>query len=202
MVAHVVRFMPPYQKLREWVKQGKFGKLTFLSLSRFSGVPQWGQWKEKQSEYGSSGGALFDLVIHDIDYAYYLMEHSPSDIASFYLPGKLSKHDYVNAIWRFAGSDLTVKIEGGNTFHQSFPFQCDFTAQFEKASLCYSTLKANSIFISTDDGIEEVAAGELNDGYKNQIDYFYKCIRNSQKPTECLPESSLETIRICYKHLK
>ncbi len=32
-------------------------------------MPDWGQWKEKQKDFGISGGALFDLVIHDIDFA-------------------------------------------------------------------------------------------------------------------------------------
>jgi len=47
MVAHVVRFMPAYQQLKNWIDSGQFGKLNFLSMTRFSGVPAWGQWIEK-----------------------------------------------------------------------------------------------------------------------------------------------------------
>jgi len=42
MVGHVVRFMPPYKKLKQWVDKSEFGKLKFLSLSRFCGIPGWG----------------------------------------------------------------------------------------------------------------------------------------------------------------
>ena len=38
MVAHVLRFMPPYLKLRSWIEKEEFGKLKFLSMTRFSGV--------------------------------------------------------------------------------------------------------------------------------------------------------------------
>ena len=72
MVGHVVRFMPPYQKLKKWIDSKEFGNLKFLSLSRFCGIPSWGQWKEKNVK-DLSGGALFDLVIHDIDFANYLL---------------------------------------------------------------------------------------------------------------------------------
>jgi predicted dehydrogenase len=73
MVGHVVRFMPAYKKLKQWIDDKTFGSLTFISLTRFTGLPSWGQWKEKQNKFGSSGGALFDLVIHDIDFLNYTL---------------------------------------------------------------------------------------------------------------------------------
>ena len=39
MVGHVVRFMSPYLKLKNWIENGEFGPLKFLSLTRFSGIP-------------------------------------------------------------------------------------------------------------------------------------------------------------------
>lgn len=201
MVAHVVRFMPPYQKLKEWVDNGKYGKLKFLSLSRFSGVPLWGQWKDKQTAFGTSGGALFDLVVHDIDYAVNILGE-PQKMTSFYLPGKLSPHDYINSIWDYADRELKVKIEGGNIFHSHFPFQTGFMASFEKASVCYSTLTPAHIFVSDDLHTEELAAGNLDEGYYNEIDYFSICMEENYQPVKCTPQSSLTTIKICYEHFK
>ena len=73
MIGHVVRFMPVYQTLKHWIDSGEYGALKFLSLIRFSGLPVWGQWKEKRKAFGSSGGALFDLLIHDIDFAQWVL---------------------------------------------------------------------------------------------------------------------------------
>ena len=201
MVAHVVRFMPPYQKLKNWIDNNTFGKLKFLSLTRFSGIPLWGQWKEKQADFGSSGGALFDLLIHDIDFASYIMGKSPDKLDSTYLPGKLSNYDYVNALWEYDNSKVTIKIEGGNIFHSEFPFQCGYIAGFEKATVYYSSLNPQFISISTNIKTEYEIAGDLNDGYKNEISYFYDCIENTIQPSICSPESSLEAIRICHKHI-
>ncbi len=201
MVAHVVRFMPPYRMLKEWIGQRKYGKLIFLSLTRFSGIPEWGEWKDKQLAYGSSGGALFDLVIHDIDYARDVAGE-PHHISANYLPGKLSAHDYLNAAWTYDNSDLFVRIEGGNIFHAAFPFQAGFMALFERASILYSTSKPDRILVSDDRQTEEILTGSLDTGYYDEIDYFAQCMEENRKPAVCLPESSLAAIRLCYDHLK
>lgn len=201
MVGHVVRFMPAYQQLKQWISSGEFGALKFLSLSRYSGLPLWGQWKEKQLAFGSSGGALFDLVIHDIDFVQSVLGQ-PDSIRSIILPGKLSNQDYVSAFWRYNNSGVEVKIEGGNTFHSTFPFQAGFAAQFEKASVLYTSLKPETISISTDIETKHVPAGDANDGFSSEVEYFTSCMEAKTSPVECTPESSLLTIQICYDHLK
>ena len=199
MVGHVVRFMSPYQKLKQWIDSKKFGELKFLSLSRFSGLPGWGQWKEKQVTE-TSGGALFDLVIHDIDFASYVLG-LPMNIKCNYLPGVLSKHDYISAIWSYKDKNVHVKIEGGNTFHFNFPFQAGYMAQFEKASIHYTSFKGDIIQIADDNSIKEVPAGDAGAGYFNEIDYFAQCLKNNTQPAECMPVSSLHSIQLCYNHL-
>ncbi len=200
MVGHVVRFMPPYQKLKKYIDTSEFGVLKFLSLTRFSGIPAWGEWLERRSSFGSSGGALFDLVIHDIDYVNYILG-LPGSIKCDYFPGLLSKYDYISALWSYSNRDLHVKIEGGNIFHSGFPFQAGFMAQFENASVQYSTLKGDVLHIANDLGIQEIPSGQSGDGFFNEIAYFAQCIIQKLPPLECMPESSLQTIQLCYDHI-
>jgi predicted dehydrogenase len=199
MIGHVVRFMPPYQKLKQWIDSKEFGELKFLSLSRFCGLPGWGQWKEKDVSV-TSGGALFDLAIHDIDFAVYILG-LPSDIKCSYLPGEYSKHDYISAMWTYRDRNVHVKIEGGFTFHSTFPFQAGYMVQFEKASILYTSLKSDIIQIADDIRVKEVPAGDAGEGYYNEIAYFVQCLKNNTKPEECMPASSLQSIRLCYNHL-
>lgn len=201
MVGHVLRFMYPYQLLKKWVDDATYGKLNFLSMSRFSGVPAWGQWQEKQKSFGSSGGALFDLMIHDIDFVNDLLG-VPGQIESTYLPGSLSEYDYISAFWTYKNKGIKVKLEGGNTFHSSFPFQAGYMANFEEASVFYSTLQPDKIKVADHEKITEISASDGTDGFYNEIDYFAECVDKKQKPIRCLPQSSLETIKICYQHLK
>jgi len=74
-------------------------------------------------------------------------------------------------------------------------------AQFEKASILFSTLKSEIIQVADDESIKEVPAGDANEGYYNGIAYFANCLRNNTPPDECMPSSSLEAIRLCYNHL-
>ena len=198
MVGHVVRFMPPYRKLKDWIENEQYGALKFISLTRFSGLPSWGQWKEKQQKFGSSGGALFDLVIHDIDFLNYALG-TPTRIEAICHPGDLSSQDYVSAHWYFNG--VKAKVEGGNTFHSSFPFQAGYMAQFENASVAYSSRMPEVIQVCDDDKVHDIPAGDASDGFYREIEYFANCIENNDEPVECSPASSLKTIELCYDHL-
>jgi len=199
MIGHVLRFMPAYLKLKNWIDTGEFGKLEFLSFSRFSGVPAWGQWKDKQKDFGSSGGALFDLVIHDIDFAQWVCG-MPDEISANCLPGKLSNHDYVSALWNYRNKNLQVKIEGGNTFHTAYPFQASFSARFEKASVIHYPKDPENIIVTTDTETTLIPAGDANDGFSGELNYFVSCIMENKLPEKCTPQSALESISICYRH--
>ncbi len=199
MIGHVLRFMPPYLKLKHYIDSGELGELQFLSLSRFSGLPAWGEWKIKQQDFGSSGGALFDLLIHDIDYAQWVCG-VPDTISSIAIPGKLSNHDYVSALWGYKSRTLQVKIDGGNIFHSAFPFGAGFSALFEKASLFYSSADPEFIKVASDEQITTVPAGDANLGFSNEMAYFASILLSGDAPELCSPESALETIRICRKH--
>jgi len=197
MVAHVLRFEPAYLKLKFWIDSKEYGNLKFLSLSRYSGLPLWGQWKNKQSEFGSSGGALFDLLIHDIDILNFMFG-LPKKIDSTYLPGSLSNHDYISAFWDYP--DFKVKVEGGNTFHSKFPFQANYMAAFENASILYSTSDSDQIQIANHEEIVSIPTGDA-DGYYDEIKYFADCIHTNSPPKKCMPQSALKSIELCYQHI-
>jgi predicted dehydrogenase len=199
MVAQVVRFMPPYLKLKHWIESGEFGKLNWLSMNRFTGLPAWGQWKEKLKDYGSTGGALFDLAIHDIDFVQWVLGR-PDSIEATVLPGKQSAFDFVCARWNYA-SGPEVKIEGGNRFHHQFPFEAGYMANFEKASIRYSS-GSEHISIATDSDITALPAGDPMEGYAEEMEYFIHCLDQKTRPEACLPQSALESVQICYEHLK
>ena len=199
MIGHVVRFMSPYQILKRLIDTRELGKLRFLSFTRFCGLPGWGQWKEKAVK-DLSGGALFDLVIHDIDFAASIFG-LPDKISSLYLPGEYSKHDYVSALWDYNNKEINIKIEGGFIFHKTFPFQAGYMAQFENASVVYSSLNGNVIRIADDNSVREIPAGDASDGYFNELQYFSQCLNSGAYPDLCTPESSLQSIELCYKHL-
>jgi hypothetical protein len=124
----------------------------------------------------------------------------PDLIQSTILPGKLSKHDYLNANWKYK-SGLNVKIEGGNTFHATFPFHAGFSANFENASILYSSNNPENIVVATDAEAKQFDMGDPMKGYSGELDYFIDCLQNKTKPEKCMPESALQSIKLGYKQL-
>lgn len=200
-VGHVVRFMPAYRKLREIYRSNTYGALKFISLSRFSGVPDWGDWGKRQREFGSSGGALFDLVIHDIDFLHFLLGQ-PEKVESTFFGGALSPQDYLSAFWRYADRELQVKVEGGNTFHSKFPFEAGFKATFERASLVWHSYDGTEIKVADHQETHSLPVENVNEGFREESEYFARCIQEGRYPEACSGESALETIRLCYRHVE
>jgi hypothetical protein len=105
-------------------------------------------------------------------------------------------------MWSYDNTKVHVKIEGGSVFHSSFPFQASYIAQFDNASVLFTTLKGDVIQIADNESIKEVSSGDGGDGYYNEIAYFADCLKNNIQPAECSPESSLQAIQLCYNHIK
>jgi predicted dehydrogenase len=201
MVAHVVRFMPAYRRLKDWIDSRTFGEIDFLSLTRFSGLPAWGEWKSDHAVRAASGGALFDLLIHDIDFLAHAMGE-PAAIDALSLPGRLSDHDYVSARWRFANERRLAVIEGGDMFHVRLPFESRYVARFANASVSYSSLEPRIVHVAGDETLERVEVGDPADGYLNEIRYFGGCLEDNRWPEACSPESALRSIELCYRHIQ
>jgi predicted dehydrogenase len=65
-VGHVVRFFPEYVRAKRAVDDGTLGRVAVARMARLSGCPRgWNDWYVNRK---LSGGTLFDLMIHDIDY--------------------------------------------------------------------------------------------------------------------------------------
>lgn len=71
LVGHVVRFFPEYAHVKRAVEFGEIGEPALLRLERNTYQPAKpdGNWFTDESK---SGGIVFDLMIHDLDYARWL----------------------------------------------------------------------------------------------------------------------------------
>ena len=69
LVAQVLRFFPAYRRARELASAGEVGELTRLELQRASSVPMMSWYRDPER----SGGLALDLLVHDADYACWLL---------------------------------------------------------------------------------------------------------------------------------
>ena len=84
MVAQSLRFTEAHLAMKKWVDAGLIGDIYYgrLSLLRPRGVPSWGEFIVKEQ---SAGGPCYDLGVHILDLALYLMGHpEPVSVSANY----------------------------------------------------------------------------------------------------------------------
>lgn len=199
MIAHCMRFAPPCIRLKEIFDSGRLGKLSLLKLRRISGMPGWGSWTDEKVQ-DTWGGALFDLLIHDIDYANHLL--GPPDVIN--APKELIEtfgNRYVCSTWQYSDGTI-VLLEGGNCFPVSFEFENNFTAKFEYGTVYWSNKNPQELNLYNDDGLEKLDLSGMACAQASQINYFTDCVMKNISPVKCLPEDSLMAVKICKQHLR
>lgn len=110
-IGQVVRFFPQYRAARELLVDGTLGDLGVLTLKRVSSAPSGdGGWFSDETR---SGGMLFDLMIHDFDYARWLGGPVERVYArSLHGQRHMESADYAQVTLRFTSGALAL-VEGG-----------------------------------------------------------------------------------------
>jgi predicted dehydrogenase len=200
MVGHVLRFKTVCERVRNMIESGEYGGLEIISCHRYAGVPNWGDWKTDASVQKGSGGALFDLLIHDIDFIQSVFGF-PSSIRAELLPGTMSEHDLIFAVWEFSNSNTRAVVHGGYPFHSNTPFEAGLWAKFEKATIKWQSKEAGTLLVIDDTGIEEVDVRDPGPAHEKEIEYFAQCVEEGKPPSRCMPESSLQAVQLCHMHV-
>lgn len=211
MVAHVIRFWPEYQVLKEYVDNGSLGKLLVLSLVRVSPRPTWA-WENWLQNAELSGAALVDLHVHDADFVRYLCGE-PERVETVGTK-KEGGWDYVFTSYHYP--DKAVSAEGGWNLPPEYPFQMAYRAVFEEGTLEFSTSHSPTISLYPQDGgvqhpalPEQPAAtgdagGNISElgGYYNELKYFVDCVERGEHPTIVTPDDALASLALVHQELK
>jgi len=183
MVGQVLRFMFPYRYAAAFVKEMGREHIKSCTLQRSAGYPGWGGWLGKE-EY--SGGAILDLLSHDLDQALSLFG-DPETVTGT----SLGPVDTLQAKLRYSDG-LDVEVVGG-WFEAYVPFSASFSISAENESLTFREGKLLRRQGDKDIAIEIPAD---DDGYFAELAYFVECCRNNVVPVLCLPRESAEAVRI------
>jgi len=199
MVAHCLRFFPEYELLKKTIESQRLGSLKMLKMSRFSGEPSWGSWQEKQIKE-SSGGALFDLLIHDIDFLNSALG-KPEKIWNSPALTEAFRGSYINSTWEYPDSGTLALVEGGNCYPPQRPFEAGYSALFENGTMLYSSVEPGKVkFVTADEVTVEDLSCEKS-GYLKELEYFLECAKSGRFPEKCPPEEALAAIQLCHRHL-
>lgn len=193
MVAQCLRFWPQYVKIKELVDSRKLGKVCSMALRRLASPPDYssGAWL---MDHTMSGGALFDLHVHDVDFALFLLG-KPKRVQAFGTTGPSGGIDHVLGIWDY-GKDVLASIEGGWCYHSPFPFQMYVNIRCEKATIEWDNTAGSAIKVYRGNNeLEEIPVSDTT-GWHMEIEYMLSCITKKRKPKVITPESTALTIKL------
>ncbi|HEY2081378.1 MAG TPA: Gfo/Idh/MocA family oxidoreductase [Verrucomicrobiae bacterium] len=191
MPAMCMRFWPGWSWLKQVAVENTYGKILAARFSRLSEMPAWGG----KDAYGSdSGGALFDLHIHDTDFVNYLFGR-PAGVFSSGVVGKQGAIDHVVTHYHYSESPV-VHAEGSWLLKQGF--RMSYTLHCEQATLDFDAARGPGALVIAEDGQPpRTVELEQTDGYAAEIRYFVECVRTHSAPQIVTAQNGVAALEIC-----
>jgi len=190
-IGHCIRFWGEYAAAAEMVRSGRFGRLKWLSLSRRCCVPRFGA-REWFADPAKSGGGLFDLHIHDVDYAVYLLG-MPRAVRAWGEVGPAGEINQVAAWYDYGPSGPSVQIEGGWRAGPAVPFVMSFEMDLGEATVAYASDREPAMRVYADGEVPAVSAVS---GYVAEMDHFIGCVKAGSASEIVPPASSRQSVAL------
>jgi len=200
MVAHVLRFWPEYERLRELVSTGALGALRSLSCTRLVTRPgPYAPWLLDPKQ----GLGLGEVAVHDLDIAAELIGRPRAIAAQGVRDGEGWRS--LQALLRVDGESVAC-VEAGWGTPAAEPFVAAFRAVFERGLAEYDSRRRPTFRVVTDDGVEEgeSPAAETEGGpwafdvagYLREVEYFAACVAAGRSPDRCPPEAGRQALEL------
>ena len=198
MIAHVLRFWPEYVALVQFVKSGAMGQPLSAVASRLASPPR-ASWFRNADE---SGGAVLDLMIHDLDALNWVLGQPKSVYARGHLAAPGLWND-VHCILDYDGNQNSNQgsnqgsIEASQFYPHGFPFTmalkvlCERgTVEFSFRGGSYLSAAAQVSLMAYEAGRAYALAVEPGDAYERQIAYFVACVREARAFEQGTPQQA------------
>jgi predicted dehydrogenase len=186
MPAMCMRFWPAWEWLRDRVHDARFGTLRSLTLQRLGAGPSWST--DFYADFSKSGGAHFDLHVHDVDFIYWCLGR-PSRVLS---TGTLA---HVTTLYHYEGGPPLVTAEGAWDLAPSAGFRMKYLANFERATAEFVLGAAPQLVLHDAGGTTEVPLSPLM-GYDFQTRHFIDLITGKTARPRATMREAAEVLEV------
>jgi predicted dehydrogenase len=190
MAAQVLRFLPPYRTAADIVHSGRLGPVRSAIFRRRCAAPAWSAWLTDPAQ---SGGGVFDLLIHDIDFCLLAFGKPSAVSASGYEDLARGVDTIVAQFWY--PTIGAVAIAGGWHHPAAYPFSMEFTIVADGGTLEFDSA-GTPLSEYGADGRQHPLEVPDTDGYRAELAYFLDCATHGHKPLACPPEESAAAVKL------
>ncbi|MCA9312233.1 MAG: Gfo/Idh/MocA family oxidoreductase [Phycisphaerales bacterium] len=167
MPAMCMRFWPEWAWLHAAIIDGRFGPVRTATFQRLASPPTWSDFYRHEEQ---TGGALFDLHVHDADFIHWCFG-PPDGIVS---TGTIH---HLGVLYRYDHGPAHVMAEGGWTHHAGFAFRMRYIVVFEQATADFDLGRDPTLLLIRDGEAEAVPVPPLN-GWQAEVRAFVEAIRD------------------------
>jgi len=197
MPAMCMRFWPGWSCLKQVVEDEPYGKVQAARFRRMSPTPGWS--KATYASGNQTGGALFDLHVHDTDFVQFLFGR-PASVFSTGVSRAGDSVDHVVTQYNYA-SGPAVYAEG--SWLLTGNFSMSYTVLCERATLDFDMARGAEALMVTEAGKKpRVVKPGGSDGYTGEIRHMLEAIQSGKAPKVVTAQDGLSAVQICEAEAK
>lgn len=200
MVAQVARWTPEFAKARQLLDDGVFGNLHMVSSRRLSQPPAWTTWHKDPNK---SGGGMYDLQVHNVDYLISMFgEVERVSAVGWKSETGCWNHVVVNLAFK---NGVVAMDEGSLDMTGDYPFSVALRLAGDKAVYDYQfaggqniencDTATNSVILYEKNQVPVNVEVEVKDPYEQELIEYLAAISNDT-PVPILPAESLYIMKV------
>lgn len=185
--AMCMRFWPGWDWLKERVLDGTLGRVRSAVFTRMGARPSWSA--SFYTDAARTGGALFDLHVHDTDFVTYLFG-MPQSVRS------TGTVDHLTTLYSCPGGPAHVVAEGAWFDQPSFPFRMRYLVEFEHAIADFDLSRAESPLLLIQAGRVDHVPIARGAGYEGEVRAVVEAVLEGRASVRADMEGAVRVTRV------
>ncbi len=194
MGGQVLRFVPAWETLRALLSNA--GPVRSAFFRRRCAAPAWSAWL---SDPRRSGGGVFDLLIHDVDFC----------VSVWGMPDRVAARGYedlprgidVISADLFYPDAGPIVVAGGWQHPKSYPFSMEFSVVTDPMTIEWRS-GDDALRLYRANGESESGVLFEADPFERELSYFADCALSGAPPDLCPPGQSAQAVELMLKILE
>jgi predicted dehydrogenase len=186
MPAMCMRFWPAWQWLQRQVAAGELGRVRSATFRRLGCRPGWAS--SFYSDPAQSGGALFDLHVHDADFVRWCFGE-PASVAS------TGTFDHLTTLYHYPEGPAHVVAEGGWDHAEGWSFEMAYTAVFDEATADFRFGRAGELQLVRGGERRTVELPQIT-GYDGEVRHLLRAIESGSTELAATVDDAVAHLRL------